>query len=158
MKTKLSKKATAKRAIMAKKKNTDWSHIDKISNIQSEILSNYKKPDGTVYPPESLKSKKGDDVFIKKWDRFTPKDKLAYVSQLQGRWSSLRNNLYPIKKEGYPQIIAIPKFESKKFRDSQLEKYKKLKIFKVKKVSKKSDSIDAYSVDLDYKKIEKLTF
>ena len=29
----------------------------------------------------------------------------------------------------------------------------KLKIFKVKKVSKKSDSIDAYLVDLDYKKI-----
>ena len=158
MKKKLSKKATAKRAIMAKKKNTDWSHIDKISNIQSEILSNYKKPDGTVYPPESLKSKKGDDVFIKKWDRFTPKDKLAYVSQLQGRWSSLTNIAYPVKNEGYPQIIAIPKFESKKFRDSQLEKYKKLKIFKVKKVSKKSDSIDAYSVDLDYKKIEKLTF
>ena len=148
-KSKLSKKAKAKRAIMAKEN----SHIDKISKIQSEILSNYTKPDGTV-----KLSKKGDDMFIKKWSRFTPDDKLAYVSQLQGRWESLRNKVYPIKEEGYPQIISIPKFESKKFRDSQLNRYKKLKIFKVKKVSKKSDSIDAYLVDLDYKKIEKLTF
>ena len=71
-----------------------------------------------------------------------------------------RHPLYPMRrilKEEYPTIVAIPKFESKKFRDSQMERIKKLKIFKVKKVSKKSDSIDAYLVDLDYKKIERIT-
>ena len=95
--------------------------------------------------------KKTNNVYTKKdMEKYLPKNKANKTFRVSTPEQKAKRVM------DYPKMIAIPKFESNEFRESVLDDYKaNPHLFKVKKISKKSDSIDAYLIKLNPKRNEK---